>query len=504
MNTRKKIIYVLMLLAVLAIIFLVYIRLKADFVIVINEAVKESYVDLNLSQFSDKVIVKKGSMIASTKTIPLELKTGCNLAITINPNQNGEQVQYQIKLINQGNILCTNASVSTYYDDSLDFVSSTPVVTASNYYWELGDIGQGETKSIIIVLQTSGKEISSIDTQVCATADNATDACTSTIQSRVVPAVVVSTTKDISVKLVSSIVIKNDKNLEYGSWVWVSPIAMSQEYMRTVVEGASQNGINVLYVTIDDYLEIEALTDVNSKNTRKKNYINAIERFVRIAKEKNISVELEAGWRDWAEGDNRRKAFVIADFVIEYNNSHVDKIKAIQYDIEPYLLSSYTNDKTSLLENFISLIDEVSERLGNTELGLSVVIPHFYDEGQAWTPAITYKGINTYAYDHILRILDTRKDSKIIIMAYRNFAEGNNGSIDLAHVEIDEASSDIHSTKIIVGQESGDVKPDYVTFFSLSKAEYLEQKEILQNKFSTQSGFGGIAIHYIDSFLNLK
>lgn len=501
MNIKKKILFTFVLL--LGLIFFVYINYKTDSKGIINNAVlKENYIDLNLSLFSDMDTTKKEGALIPKKTIAL--KTGCNLSVSAKSIPSDGQLQYLIKLINQGSTSCINTSMSVYYDDSLDFISSTPTATASNYYWELGNIGQGDAKLISIVLQAGHKKIQGIDTQACATANNSTDACTSTLENPIISTVAVTPAKSVIKGPALPSVIKNNKDFEYGSWVWVSPIAMSQDYMRKVVDGAALNNINVLYVTIDDYLEIEMVTDVNIKNARKKNYINAIERFVRIAKDKNISVELEAGWRDWAEEENKNKAFAIVDFVIDYNDHHSSKIKAIQYDIEPYLLSSYANNKVRLLKNFISLIDESAERIGTNQIGLSVVIPHFYDDKQEWTPSVEYKGLNTYTYNHILGILDKRKDSKLIIMAYRNFAENNGGSIDLAYTEINEASFGPHATKIIVGLESGDVKPGYVTFFSLTKAYYLEQKELILNEFSTKSGFGGIAIHYIDSFLDLK
>ena len=493
-NLRYVIITILFVVLLLSLLIWLYQKQAKA---VVKVPVKSDLVDFKLFQFSDRNEVATSTenignkAIKTTKNVVVKaasIKTGCNLSISENSIENSTRLIYTIKLSNQGNTSCVNSSLSAYYDDSLNFISSLPKTTASNYYWQLGKINPGEVKTINITLEMSDSKTLGIDTQVCATADDATDACTNTIKN-VTKSNIAST-----VKKVPTLTAVPNTNLEYGSWVWVSPVLMSQDYMRKIVDGASANGINVLYVTIDDYLETD----------NEKNYTDAIERFVRIAKEKNITVDLEAGWRDWAQVNNRQKAFKIVDFVIKYNNTHLDKIRAIQYDIEPYLLSTYENNKVGSLKDFISLLDETVTRLGNNSLAFSVVIPHFYDNKQAWTPEINYKGKSEHAFDHVLKIMDKRLNSKIIVMAYRNTAEGEDGTINLSNTEIEEASKKDRKTKIIIGQESGDVEPNYVTFFSLPKADYIKQKHIITNNFKEKSGFGGIAIHYIDSLLDLK
>lgn len=292
---------------------------------------------------------------------------------------------------------------------------------------------------------------------------------------------------------------------EYGTWVWDSPLQMSETQIRFIVNAAYENKINVLYVTIDDVLDIYALEDGEEKEAQKKAYSEALQRVVRIAKEKGIAVDAEAGWRDWAEADQKFKPLTIVDYVVEYNKTHTTyPLRGLQYDIEPYLLSSYEKNKEFFLTNFVSLVDETATRLGTSNLRFSVVIPHFYDDQQAWTPPVTHKGITQHTFSHIIDILDRRPGSTIILMSYRNFAEGDNGTIQISEVEIKEASNTAHRTKVIVGQETGNVDPEYVTFYGLSKDYYLEQLSIVQNKFKGQSGFGGVAVHYIQPFLELQ
>lgn len=297
----------------------------------------------------------------------------------------------------------------------------------------------------------------------------------------------------------------NISDKEYGTWVWKSPIQMSETEIRFLVKKAHENNINVLYVTIDDVLDIYALENIEERAIQKKAYSEALQRVVRIAKEKGISVDAEAGWRDWAEADQKFKAFTIVDYVTEYNKTYTSyPLRGLQYDIEPYLLPSYEKNKGELLTNFVGLVDEITFLLGNSNLRLSIVIPHFYDDQQAWTPEVIYKGVTQHTFSHVIDILDNRTGSTIILMSYRNFAEGDNGTIQISEVEVREASNSAHRTKVIIGQETGKVDPEYVTYYGLSKEYYLEQIGIVQNRFKTKLGFGGMAVHYIEPFLELE
>src|SRR5690606_32081869 len=114
-------------------------------------------------------------------------------------------------------------------------------------------------------------------------------------------------------------------------------------------------------------------------------------------------------------------------------------------------LPTYEQNKAPHLLHFVEFVDQSMERLLNSDLRFSVVIPHFYDSKQNWTPLVTYAGRTDYTFNHVLRILDRKAGGSIILMSYRNFAEGKNGSIEISKVEVDEAS-DGYRTKVIVAQ----------------------------------------------------
>lgn len=443
------------------------------------------------------------SFIYSTPILASENTSRCNLTLNITQESNTD---YTFRIKNNGLKMCRSTSMSVYFPDNLSYVSSNPKTTSSDYYWNLGNINPNGEKVISLVTKYKATNSTKIKLEACVASNNGRDACSS-VGSSILPLikpVVTTPTIPASSTVNPSTTLTDSGSSEYGTWVWESPYRMSDSYMNKVISGSVANKINVIYLTIDDYLNIYNLPEGPSKEAEKVKYSDSLEKFILAANKVNIQVDVEAGWRDWAEAPNTYKGKAIIDYVIEYNSLRKNKIRGVQFDVEPYLLPTYETNKAVILKNFVAFVDTSTKILGSNELRLNIVIPHFYDSTQQWTPSFTYGGVTTHAFDHILRILDTRPKSSITLMSYRNFSLGNDGTVEISKAEMDQASEGTHSTKIIVAQETGNVDPGYVTFYNLSKAEYEKQISIIKNTFANRKNFGGIAVHYIEPFLLLK
>lgn len=291
---------------------------------------------------------------------------------------------------------------------------------------------------------------------------------------------------------------------EYGSWIWTPIMDMTPEYVESMLSDAKANNINVIYLSIDTYLDIFVMPNGQEREKQKEDFSNKLADFINRANQKGIAVDAEAGWRNWAEDDNIYKAFAIVNYVKNFNNTHQDKFRGFQYDVEPYLLDSYDKNKASVLGNFVELIDKTENFLAMSPLRFSVVVPDFFDGKDNMTPKFSYNGSNEYTFKHLLNILDKKLGGSIIIMSYRNFADGKDGSIEVSNNEIQTANSGAYNTKIIIAQETGNFPPPYITFHNTSKKYLLNQIEQINNTFNSYSNFGGIAVHYTNAFFALK
>lgn len=271
------------------------------------------------------------------------------------------------------------------------------------------------------------------------------------------------------------------------------------------LKAIAAQGFNVIYVTIDDYLDIASLPEGTTKNTQKAAYFLNLNRLIQTANGLGIAVDVEGGWKDWAYPSLRYKGFALIDAAKEYNVLYPNaKIRAFQYDVEPYLLSEYETNKAKVLTEFVEFIDQSTNRLVGSDITFSMAIPHFYDKNQAWTPTITYGGVTTHTFSHLLRILEKKPGSMILLMSYRDYFDGAGGTKEIAQAEIQEASAGGYSTLVLVGQETGNVDPAYVTFYGSTKTVVLNMLKTISSYFETYSNYGGTATHYIDSYLVMK
>lgn len=290
--------------------------------------------------------------------------------------------------------------------------------------------------------------------------------------------------------------------LEMGTWLWTPVLNQDEAYRNKIISNAVKNGIRNIYVSIDSYLDIYIMPDGKEKDEKKARFDKNIEDFIRAANKQGISVDAEAGWRNWAEEGHVYKALATLSYANKFNKTHDAKFRGFQYDVEPYLLDSYQENKELVIKNFLKLIDNSVSFLNNSDLEISVAIPEFYDGTNNDTPSFYYKGRTGYAIDHLLYVLDRRPNSKVLVMSYRNFSKGLDGSIDISSNEIDSANK--HNTKIIIAQETGNVQPPYITFYNTNKKRFNREKSEIEKTFSLDKSYGGIAIHYINAFMDLK
>lgn len=450
------------------------------------------------------------------------LKNGCSLEFSITSDRKdilpGGEINYKIAARNVGNEKCSNTTFSLYYSDNEVFVSSDVKPYASNYYWKMGDLApSGEYLLNLVTRHNANSDNMVVSTEGCLTADNSTgDACststvlvskdsvgssTTTIVSKVVD--VVKAVPAVVPTIASTPVPSTDK--EFGVWVWDSPMQMTPEKVANVLSSAKINGMNVVYVTVDDYLKIYSLSDGVDKTKKTQEYFTALNNIIVSAKKMNINIDVEGGWSDWAIPANRWKGYALIGFVDQYNKQYPnEKIHAFQYDVEPYLLPSYEKNKAKTLTDFVEFIDVSTQKMKSVDSNFSVVIPHFYDYTQKWTPLLTYNGTKNYTFTHLLNVLENKPGSTIIIMSYRNFFDGPGGTKELSLPEITESSSGHYSTKIVIAQETGNVSPAYVTFYGYSKSAYLDAVNVIYAFFGGYSNFNGVATHYLDTFEKLK
>ena len=484
-------------------------------------ATSEESADISIAQYGER---PNSTTTTTDSAIPSfllpfvaraeSLQTGCGLRLSFAPTkkavESGQLIDYVVTFSNQGNETCRNVSLSVYYTDDEKYVSSSPTPTASDYYWSIGDLGSTKTYRIDLETRTTYKNGEDMVTEACATADNSSDVCSQNVifveQGASKSSSLSSLTSKINIPaIIGSIWGQKFSTKEFGIWVWDSPVTMTESYAKQVVSVSKKNGFNVIYLTVDDYIPLTEIEDSAEKKDAEDKYMKTLSVFVQAANSAGIQVDAVGGAKDWAIKNNRWKGYALIDFIKAYNEKYpTAKLRGLQYDVEPYLLSDYEADKQTVLREYVEFIDESASRMKDVPARFSIVIPHFYDKDQKWTPSFTYKGETAYAFTHLLHALQQKDDTSILLMAYRNYFDAENGTRQISQSEIDEATKGGYTTKIIIAQETGNVSPDYVTYYDYPKVSLFDAINEIQDYFGPDKNFGGVAVHYFDSFLKMQ
>ncbi len=442
--------------------------------------------------------------------------TPCTLSVKATSDQtsitSGQTITRTLTIKNIGKTSCRDVSSSVFYSSNEQFVSSSPAPRASDYYWYVGTLNVNKQVTTKITTKhnplVAGTELS---TEACAAATGARDACVASIipviatPIVVVPVIPIVSTSTAPTTTPIVITPAPVAGKEKGIWIWSFASQMNTATADSQMNALAANGFNVVYITIDDYIDIASMAEGPAKNSAKAAYFLSLSKFIAKANALGIAVDAEGGWRDWAKPANRWKGYALINAVKEYNALYPStKLRGFQYDVEPYILPEYETNKAEVLTDFVVFIDQSVQLLAGTDIKFSMAIPHFYDDAQAWTPAITYGGKTMHTFNHLLEILEKKPESDIILMSYRNFFEGTNGTKAISQTEVQEATSGGYSANIIVGQETGNIDPAFTTFYGLSKAELLNNLSQIDGAFSSYAGYGGWAVHYMEPFLVLK
>ncbi|MBN2389646.1 MAG: hypothetical protein JXR84_02905 [Anaerolineae bacterium] len=257
---------------------------------------------------------------------------------------------------------------------------------------------------------------------------------------------------------------------KHALWVWQTETITNENAKVQLLNFARSEHINTLY------LYAYGLVTSNPA---------ALERF--IVEAGDIEVELLAGESSWALAAHHAKVLnFVQDAITFSQNTHsVQHPVGLHFDIEPYLLGAWENDQANVIAQYLDLLVSIREML--TETGspmlLSVDIPFWFETIEA-----TYNGETKALHQHIQDIVDC-----VVLMDYRDAAEGNDGII--AHAQDELIYGNQVGTLVTIGLETNCIEPIKITFCEEGKGAMAEEMAKSAAMFKAHSSFHGFAIH---------
>jgi len=201
-----------------------------------------------------------------------------------------------------------------------------------------------------------------------------------------------------------------------------------------------------------------------------------IERLVELARSAGIDVDALGGDPGWIDQPQWTLDHWLGPVVA------TGLFDAVHVDVEPHGHPSWETDRLAVIERFLALLSTFAATCGPS-LALEADIAHWFD--QVATPS------GTLDRDVMARV------DAVTILAYRNTADGDDGTIALARTEVIRAAHLGRTSRI--GQETNPLGSDpqsrKQTFHGWSLAAMDRQLAAVEAAFDDIGTMAGVAIH---------
>lgn len=266
----------------------------------------------------------------------------------------------------------------------------------------------------------------------------------------------------------------DNKNL--STWLWNTSeiVTNSDNILRFLVK----NNVKVLYLQIDYSMK----------------YAN-YRTFISKATKNNIIVEALDGSPEWVSENGTTFQNTFFYWLSRYQKaaSLNEQFKGVHIDVEPYCNDQYSTNSSKIISNYQSFLLASKNSCKKLNLNLGIDMPFWFNE-------VLYNTI--YGSGNLAEWVF--KNIKIVsIMAYRDIATGHNGINKIAETEMNLCNK--YNVKATIAVETGNI-PDttFVTFFQEGRSYMYSELNSVYLNYKTNSSFSGFAIHYLDSWMNMK
>jgi len=273
------------------------------------------------------------------------------------------------------------------------------------------------------------------------------------------------------------------------------------------------DGFKTVYADVGEYLEVADQPDSRAQRTRLAQLKSDLKRFVARASNQGFAVHAIAGGPDWTDMARRYLGPMLVQLVADYNGSAAsnERLQGVQLDIEPYVDPSFFDDVDTSLKDYLwtlkGIVDkyrQVRTQAGNGGLRLGFAIPFWFD-GVPEAPPVEYGRTEATkttkaAVFHLIDMLQALPDAYVLLMAYRNFAAGPDGSIEHVRSEFDYARQAGAVCGIVVGQEFTKVYPEKLSFWWAGRAAFRRAAEEIAWAYGQRPQFRGLSVNDINGY----
>ncbi len=281
-------------------------------------------------------------------------------------------------------------------------------------------------------------------------------------------------------------------------WVWHFDAYSTEKERQRLLRFCESEKITLLLVQVHYRLPPDGETPTALRDP--KAYGDLIE----SARKAGITVEALDGHPKWALPEGRKSWWERFAVIMGWYEAQPPKRRfaGLHLDVEPYLLENFNSThRWEILGHYVEYMAEVRDALKARapELVFAADIPFWYDNQPEEDDYLSHyvvelNGVKKPASLHVIDLCDY-----VGIMSYRQKALGANSISELCREEMEYAEK--AGKKVYPAVEmSPDQDPPYISFYGTTVDFFREQIALLDKQFRGRKGYGGILIHYYNSY----
>ena len=190
--------------------------------------------------------------------------------------------------------------------------------------------------------------------------------------------------------------------------------------------------------------------------------------------------------------ENREQALLMVQRVLDYNHTApaLARFDGINLDIEPHILDDWSTRKVEYLQMFLNVSEAwmLLKRQMNETLQMGPAMAFWLDGID-----VEHAGRSKPASEHLQDIYD-----HVVLMDYRDHAEGPDGILSHASHELDYARK--IGKRVMLGVETSPSDIRKLSFNHMTPSQMTHELDLVSQELSDHPAFAGFVVHHYGSY----
>jgi hypothetical protein len=295
----------------------------------------------------------------------------------------------------------------------------------------------------------------------------------------------------------------------WAAYEWHDASELTRSQARERFGYLRGQGFKTVYLDLGNYLDVADQPESQEQQERIRELRRDLKRYVADASSFGLAVHAVGGGPTWTDVPLRYLGSKLVELVADYNADVAAKqrLGGVHLDIEPYADPSFFDDERSALIAYLETLDGIvrtyrplANRSANRLLQLGFAIPFWFDAGRGSPGPVSFAGVTKPAAYHVIDMVKGLRRAYLVVMSYRNFAKGADGSIFHARKEFVYASLVGAKCGLLVGQSFTDVQPPKITFHGRGRRAFARAAQQIIGAYGHLPQFRGLSVDDLDAY----